>query len=45
MLWLYNESVFAAKRLDQTGVRTGELGQHSKVIEEELTRRFHSDLK
>jgi hypothetical protein len=26
-------------------IRIGELGWHSKVIEEEMTRRLHSDLK
>jgi hypothetical protein len=27
------------------GDRTGELGQYSKVIEEEMTRRLQSELK
>jgi hypothetical protein len=48
-LSLYNESVFVGG-LYQTGDRIGELGrvlevQHSKVIEEEMTRRLQSDLK
>jgi hypothetical protein len=34
-------------RLVPCSTETGELelGRHSKVIEEEMTRRFHSDLK
>jgi hypothetical protein len=48
---LYKESVFAAEiisdkyRLIPCSTETGELGQYSKVIEEEMTRRLHSDLK
>jgi hypothetical protein len=37
---------FTGLRFTVTGARpTGELGRHSKVIEEEMTRRLHSDLK
>jgi hypothetical protein len=32
-------------RLVPCSTETGELGGHSKVIEEEMTRRLHSDLK
>jgi hypothetical protein len=32
-------------RKEARTTEAGELGQHSKMIEEEMTRRLHSDLK
>jgi hypothetical protein len=32
-------------RLVPCSTETGELGLHSKVIEKEMTRRLHTDLK
>jgi hypothetical protein len=36
---------YRVKNHGDWGIKTGELGRHSKVIEEEIIIRLHSDLK
>jgi hypothetical protein len=40
-----NSEASSAVQYRDRRIRIGEFGRHSKVIEEEMKRRLHSDLK